>query len=186
MLRLLLIVAILLPACGGARWNNEDALQAKKIEMSMNAQGKPMEVEFHISPGQVPEPVRAAMDKLHPGGPFTGAEKEWNNGKLYYELTREVKGMEVEAMFTPDGQLYQQEISVPQSKIPAGVQTACRAALSGGKVRNWEEIRDAENALLEYHVKMARGGKNYKLMVTTDGRVTSVYREIPAEIEVPR
>jgi hypothetical protein len=183
---MLLVFAILLPACAGARWNNEDALNAKKIEMAMTAHGKMMEVEFHISPAQVPEVVREAMDKLHPGGPYTGAEKEWYKGKLYYELTREVKGMEVEAMFTPDGQLYQQELSVPQSKVPAGVQTAARAALSGGKVRNWEEIRDANNALIEYHVKMARGGKNYKVMVTTDGRVTSVYREVPAEIEVPR
>lgn len=186
MLRMLLIFAILLPACGGTRWSNEDALKAKKIEMSMSAAGKPMEIEFHISPAQVPQVVREAMDKLHPGGPFTGAEREWNKGKLYYELTREVKGMEVEAMFTPEGELFQQEISVPQAKVPAGVQTAARAALSGGKVRAWEEIRDANNALLEYHVKMARGGKNYKLMITTDGRVMSVYREVPSEIEVPR
>lgn len=186
MLRMLPVFAILLPACAGARWSNEDALQAKTIEMATNAQGKATEIEYHISPGQVPEPVRAEMDKLHPGGPFTGAEKEWNGGKLYYELTRDVKGMEVEAMFTPDGQLYMQEISVPQSKVPAGVQTAARAALSGGKVRNWEEIRDADNTLLEYHVKMSRGGKNYKLKVTTGGRVKAVYREVPAEIEVPR
>jgi uncharacterized membrane protein YkoI len=183
---MLLIVAILLPACAGAHWSNEDALQAKQIEIAMNAQGKMTEVEFHISPGQVPEVVRQAMDKLHPGGAFTGAEKEWNDGKLYYELTREVKGMEVEAMFTPDGQLYQQEIEVAQSSVPAGVQTAARAALSGGKVRKWEEIRDADNALIEYHVKMARGGMNYKVKVTTGGRVTHVYREIPGEIEVPR
>jgi hypothetical protein len=186
MLRMLLIVAIVLPACGGARWNNDDALNAKKIEMTMSAQGKPMEVEFHISPSEVPPAVREAMDRLHPGGAFTDAEKEWYKGKLYYELAREVKGMEVEAMFTPDGQLFQQEIEVPQSKVPAGVQTAARAALSGGKVSKWEEIRDGNNALLEYHVKMARGGKNFKLMITTGGRVMAVYREIPSEIEVPR
>jgi len=186
MLRMLLIFAIVLPACGGARWNNEDALNAKKIEMTMSAQGKPMEVEFHISPAHVPAVVREAMDKLHPGGAFTDAEKEWYKGKLYFELSREVKGMEVEAMFTPDGQLFQQEIEIPQSKVPAGVQTAARAALSGGKVSKWEEIRDASNALLEYHVKMARGGKNFKIMITTGGRVTAVYREIPSEIEVPR
>ena len=186
MLRMLLVFAILLPACGGARWNSEDALNAKKIEMTMNAQGKPMEVEFHILPSHVPEVVREAMDKAHPGGAFTDAEKEWYKGKLYYELARKVKGMEVEAMFTPEGQLFQQEIEVPQAKVPAGVQTAARAALSGGKVNKWEEIRDGENKLLEYHVKMLRGGKNYKLMLTTDGRVIGVYREVPSEIEVPR
>lgn len=186
MLRMLLIVAILLPACGGARWNNEDALNAKKIEMSMNAAGKPMEVEYHISPAQVPEVVRQAMDKLHPGGAFTDAEKEWYKGKLYYELSREVKGMEVEAMFTPEGELFQQEIQVSQAKVPAGVQTAARAAVSGGKVKKWEEIRDGNNALVEYHVKMNRGGKDYKVMISTAGRTIGVYREVPAEIEVPR
>jgi uncharacterized membrane protein YkoI len=185
MLRMLPILAILLPACGGVRWSNEDALNAKKIEMAVDTMGKPTEVEYHISPAQVPEVVREAMDKLHPGGPYTGAEKEWNKGKLYYELTREVKGMEVEAMFTPDGQLFQQEIEVPASKVPAGVQTAARAALSGGKVKKWEEIRDADS-LLQYHVKMERAGKHYKIMLTTAGRVTAVLREVPSEIEVPR
>lgn len=186
MARTLLIVAILLPACGGARWSNEDALNAKKIEMTVNSAGKATEVEFHISPAQVPEVVRQAMDKVHPGGPFTDAEKEWYKGKLYYELSREVKGMEVEAMFTPEGVLFQQEIEVSQAKVPAGVQTAARAALSGGKVRKWEEIRDAQNGLLEYHVKMNRGGKDYKIKISTGGRVTEVLREVPSEIEVPR
>jgi hypothetical protein len=183
---MLLVFAIVLPACGGARWSNDDALDAKKIEMTVNAQGKPTEIEFHMSPAEVPQVVREAMDKLHPGGAFTDAEKEWNGGKLYYELSREVKGMEVEAMFTPDGQLFQQEVEVPQSKVPAGVQTAARAALSGGKVTKWEEIRDGDNTLLEYHVKMSRGGKDFKLMITLGGRVKAVYREIPSEIEVPR
>jgi len=181
------LVAAGLTACTTASgWNNDDALGAGMIEIQMTPQGRATEIEFHVAPDEVPAAVRNAMNTLHPGGRFTGAEKETENGVLYYELTREVGGMEVEAMFTPEGMLHSEEIEVPASKVPAAVQQVARDAVAGGNVTKWEEIRDSKRDLVEYHVKMASGGKKWKVAITTGGSLIAVYREIPAEIEVKR
>jgi hypothetical protein len=54
-----------------------------------------------------------------------------------------------------------------------------------GNVDKYEEIRDAERELVEYHVKLTAEGKRYKLRVSPGGEVLGVAREVPAEIEVP-
>lgn len=125
------------------------------------------------------------MDRLHPGGEFTGAERETNNGILYWELSREVDGMEVEAMFLPDGTPHSQEIQVKADAVPEAVQKAAAAAVDGGTVNVWEEIKDGQGTLLEYHVKMSKGDEAFKVIISTDGKHLGSLREIPAEIEVP-
>jgi hypothetical protein len=180
--------ALLVPACAGThkgKWESEHAAAAKKLEVQVDKNGRHTEIEYHIAPNEVPGPVRAAMDELHPGGPYEDAEREWDGGKLYYELSRRVGGMEVEAMFSPDGKLHSEEIQVPMNKVPEAVRTAAMSSLSGAQATKWEEIRNAKREIVEYHVKMRRGTDNYKVMVSTGGKVVGVVREVPAEIEVP-
>jgi hypothetical protein len=184
---LMFLIAAGLAACATPNaWNNDDALGAEKIEMVMNPDGKPGEIEFHIDPSEVPAAVRRAMEDLHPAGRYTGAEKEMEDGVLYYELTRTAGGMDIEAMFTPEGKLHSEEIQVPASKVPDAVKKAAAGAVDGGKVTSWEEIRDSERMVVEYHVKKTSGKKNWKIAITPTGEVLAVYREIVAEIEVLR
>jgi hypothetical protein len=177
-----------LPACSSARhgkWEPDYAASARKLEVQVDKTGRHTEVEYHIPPSEVPGPVRNAMDQLHPGGPYEDAEREWDGGKLYYELARRVGGLEVEAMFSPDGQLHSEEIQVPMSKVPEAVRTTTMSSLSGGQATMWEEIRNSKREVVEYHVKMSRGTDKYKLMLSTDGKLKGMVREVPAEIEVP-
>lgn len=178
-----LALSLLAAGCATPVLNTTDALAANKIEMSLTADGRPGETEFHISPDDVPDAVRSAMDALHPGDAFTGAEREVNNGILYFELSRVVDGMEVEAMFLPDGTLHNQEIQVAEDKVPEAVQAAAKSAVDGATVKHWEEIHDS-TSLFEYHVKLSAGEKHYKVVITTAGKLVQVWREIPAEIEV--
>ena len=179
-----LLALMLAPACRSAGLNNEDALSARKLEIQVDAQGKTVEIEYHIRPQEVPDSVRKAMDELHPGGPFTGAERETHGGIVYYELTRVVNGMEVEAMFLPDGTLHQEELQVPSGRVPQLVRATVKQRFPEARVDKWEEIRGPDRSLVEYHVKASWGGDHFKLVVSTDGRLGAVYREIPAEIEV--
>lgn len=172
-------------ACQSTRMNRKDALAARSIEMQVTAEGGLGEIEYHIDPSAVPGAVRDAMDLLHPGGPFTAAEKEVNDGVLYYELTREVGGMEVEAMFTPEGRLHSEEIEVAEAAVPEPVRARARNARRGATVTKWEEIRDGDHRLFQYHVKMTSDGMNWKVMIAPDGALDAIYREIPSEIEVP-
>jgi hypothetical protein len=178
---------VAMPACGThhGKWEPEHAAAARKLEVQVDRSGRHTEVEYHIPASEVPGPVRSAMDQLHPGGPYDDAEREWDNGKLYYELARRVGGMEVEAMFSPDGQLHSEEIQVPMGKVPEAVRNGATSSLSGGQVTMWEEIRNSKREVVEYHVKMSRGVDKYKLMLSTSGKLMGMVREVPAEIEVP-
>ncbi len=185
--RIALALAAALPACATtkAEWDNDSAASARKLEVQVDSKGVRREIEYHIAPAEVPKAVRDAMDRLHPGGPFDDAEKETHGGVLYYELSGKVNGMEVEAMFTADGRLHSEEIQVAQVSVPASVRDGAASALAGARPTKWEEIRDGRRTCIEYHVKMARGEDRYKVILTPDGQLLAIYREVPAEIEVP-
>ncbi|MFQ5844194.1 MAG: hypothetical protein ACE5JG_04320 [Planctomycetota bacterium] len=176
--------ALVLTACQTAGWDNQDALAADKLEIQLTEHGKRVEVEYHVSPDKVPAAIRRAMDGLHPGGAFTGAERERHGSVLYYELTRKVDGMEVEAMFNVDGTLHSEEVQVAADKVPAAVKAAAMGSLLGASADKWEEIRDSGRRVTQYHVKMKRGANRYKVILSTDGKVLAIYREVPAEVEV--
>ena len=164
-------------------WNIEDALDAQSVEMRLDENGRPLEVEYHVSPDQVPANVMGAMDALHPGGRAIGAEKEYVGSTLYWEVTKAIDGREFEAMFLPNGELHSEELEVSATDVPPAVREAVQARIDGD-VTKWEEIRDGNRDLVEYHAKATADGKKYKLIVSADGSVLGVLREMPAEIEV--
>jgi hypothetical protein len=176
---------VLFASCASSSsWHADDALSAESLEMQYDEQGARGEVEYHILPEAVPAEVRASMDALHPGGRAVAAEKEYHGSTLYWELTKEIAGREIEAMFHPDGTLHSEEVEVAMSSVPAAVQAT--VANSGyGMASKWEEIRDGERMLVEYHVKTVMDGRHYKLQLSTSGALLAVWREVPAEIEVP-
>jgi len=178
-------ILVLANGCGTPTgWRAEEALTAETLELQVDAMGRPVEMEYHVDPQTVPRAVRDAMDALHAGGRATGAEKEYLGPELFWELSKEIDGREVEAMFRPDGTLYAEEAEVAVSAVPAAV-TSAVARRMDGRVTTWEEIRDGERRLVEYHAKVEAEGRRYKIRVTPAGDVLGVVREVPAEIEVP-
>jgi hypothetical protein len=182
----MILAGSLLPACTSeAGWSHADALSARQLELQVDTSGRSVEVEYHVDPAGVPPAVRAAMDALFPSGPIVGAEKEWNDGTLYWELSREVDGRDVEAMFTPAGALHQLELEVAADSVPADVKRTALEAVDGARPDKWEEIRDAQQELTEFHVKLGRGDERFKVVISLDGVLLAVFRELPAEVEVP-
>jgi len=168
----------------GASWSQGDALAAESVELEMNASGGVVAIEYHVTPELVPESIHAAMNELHPGGRVVAGEREMAGGELYWELSKEIDGREVEVMFRLDGTLASEEIEVAASSVPEAARAAVDA-LMDGRVTAWEEIRDGERNLVEYHAKVEASGRRFKVAVGADGAVRSVVREVPAEIEVP-
>jgi len=181
-----LALALALVSCRStAGIDKGEALAARSVEMQVDSSGRLTEIEYHLAPDQVPESIRRAMDALHPGGPFSDAEREFQGGRLYYELNRAVAGREVEAMFTADGRLHSEELQVGAEQVPDAVRATVRALHPSGTVTQYEEIRDGERALVEYHVKLREGERKLKVLLSPAGRHLATYREIEAEIEVP-
>lgn len=185
---LVLTLPAVLAACAAravSPWNLADGGRAEKIEMALGPAAQPLEVEYHLPAEAVPPAVHAAMEARHPGGTVLGAEKEVSGGRLYWELAKEIEGYKVEAMFRPDGTLYEEEIEIPEAQVPAAVRDATRAAWPDGRVKAWEVIRDARGAIVEYHVKLDSSGRAVKAIVAPGGTVRGARYEVPAEIEVP-
>ncbi len=168
----------------GASWSQGDALAAESVELEMNATGGVVAIEYHVTPELVPESIHAAMNALHPGGRVVAGEREMVGGELFWELSKEIDGREVEVMFRLDGTLASEELEVAANDVPETARTAVEA-LMDGRITTWEEIRDGERNLVEYHAKIEASGRRFKVAVGADGAVRSVAREIPAEIEVP-
>ena len=182
------VLAIAVVAAGQdlALWNINDAREATRLEIQVDEAGQFVEVEYHMDPARVPPVIQEAMRREFPGvGAFTDAEKERDGGVLYYELSGEVGGLEVEAMFDLEGRLHSKEVEVPQESVPANVQQAVLKSAYVGTVTKWEEIRGSDGELVEYHVKTEHEGRKYKVIVPLAGIIGRVYLETVAEIEVP-
>jgi len=168
-----------------ARIDVGEARLANKLEMQIDGAGALVEIEYHVDPATLPTAVRAAMDALHPGGPFTDAERERHGDEMLYELSRSVDGLEVEAMFDASGLLHSEEVEVRAEDVPEAVRAAVAARFPGVPVRKYEEIRDGARQLREYHVKLDAGGQRHKVILSTSGAVKADFLEVVAEVEVP-
>jgi Putative beta-lactamase-inhibitor-like, PepSY-like len=181
-----LVAIALAAACQTSpRIDVPEARRAHKVEIQLDGDGSMLEVEYHVSPDQVPAAVREAMDSLPPGGAFTDAEREVHDGELLFELSRTVDGLEVEAMFFASGRLHSEELEVRADAVPAEVRSAVDQRFPDGIVDKYEEIRDGSRQLREYHVKVDVDGRRHKLILSTSGKVTGDYLELQAELEVP-
>jgi hypothetical protein len=155
-----------------------------RIEVSLDRAGGLKEVEFHISPDSLPASVRAAADRLMPDGVAVAAEKEYVRGAVCYEITKAIAGKDWEVLFDADGNVVEWEIQIARSEAPAAVLEAARKA-TGGEIHTVEKILGPKKDLLEYHVKKEHEGIKYKIVISIDGEVRVIYRETPAEVEVP-
>jgi hypothetical protein len=179
------ILAILLAGCEStAHWSNSDALASRSVEVEIDAGGKPMGVEYFVGPETVPAAIYDAMNALYKGGQTVAAQKESVGSSQRWVIIKRLDSREIEAAFTPDGKLQSERVEVFSVNVPDAVKKAARVQLSG-EVTRWQEVRDGERRLVEYHAHVTSRSMNYKMRISTAGRVLGVTRKVPAEIEIP-
>jgi hypothetical protein len=155
------------------------------LEMGFRKDGSIDEIEFHVPYDQIPADVRAALDKLLPGGEVLDAEIEYVAGAVLprYEVTKKVDGMEAEVLVDPKGNVITWELAVAADRVPDAVKKAADGA-TGGEVTQYEEIRDGAKQLTAYHVKKEENGIRWKIAISPEGAVDYVRREMKSEVEV--
>lgn len=153
------------------------------LEMRVDASGRILETEVHTTPDRLPELVRAAAERVVPGGVILTCEKEHHGGRVYWEVEKRVGGLKREVMFTPGGDVVSTEFEIAIADAPARILAAADTWVRGGEITSVEEVR--RDGGLEYHVKKSAEGLRYKLVFTPGGEFVVGLRELPAEIEVP-
>jgi hypothetical protein len=190
---MVLAVAICLLGSGCATYRLPGAMIADapqvpadgKIEIAVTSAGHLMEIELHLAADQLPDVIVEAAHREMPGGTIVDAEKEYDGGTYYYEVTKNVNGMEMEVMFTLAGELHAMEVPIRANETPAAVLETAEVAVPGGTRVSIEKILNADRTITEYHIKKAVSGLRYKIIIMPDGKLVRAMREVPAEIEIP-
>jgi hypothetical protein len=185
---LLLLATLALAGCGLLRpqvVDVERAARSDSLEFLTDEDGYVSRLEYHIAPGETPPAVRAAMDRMHPGDPYTGAQIEVHGRQLLYELSRTVDGLAVAAVFRPDGTLVNEELQIPEERAPESVREIIAERFPGAAVPRYDEVRDGQRAVRAYHVRLRHGARDYKLVIAPDGVLLQALLEVDAEVVVP-
>ena len=179
--------------CASGGFHSEITQQATevpgdlRIETTLDEDGDVVSIEYHVKPEQIPADARQAILDAIGGGTAVDAEIEYQDGEKQYEMTVVVSGLEHEVLVGSDLKVISKEIELPGHSTPQELKDAFASIefLQGAVVSKWEGIYDANDVLLEYHVKATKVDKKYKATFTTDFQPLIIYREAKAEIEVP-
>jgi len=164
----------------------QDTKVGGEFMLEVDATGKVIAYAAQIDPSAVPAVCRDAIEKAHPGGKITGAEKEIIDGKTYFELMKEIDGLRVEAVATPEGVVAGGERVLPQKEIPADVVAAANKLVPEGEVVAVEKVTGPESlGAPEHHVKKQISGEVVRIRVTDKGAV-EVLRKLKTDLKVPR
>ncbi|MBI4569570.1 MAG: hypothetical protein HY719_14340, partial [Planctomycetes bacterium] len=185
-------VALVAVGCAGAPLPREALALGKSVpvgavvEFQSDRAGRLTEVKFPIAESALPETVRKVVDEKCPGR-TTETAVSFTHGAKHYVVNRAPSkgGGEVETIVHEDGSFCCVETTVPAEQIPAAVMKHAHEAVPGGELTKTEEIRDGDGDVFEYHVKKTIEGVRYKIVLGAQGKLKVVYREIPADVEIP-
>ncbi|MCE5278551.1 MAG: PepSY-like domain-containing protein [Planctomycetaceae bacterium] len=131
---------------------------------------------------EVPEAVKATMDKAVEGGKVGKVEKETEDGVDVYEAVITKDGAKCEVSVAADGTLIEIESVVKEADLPQAVKDAVAKEIKDGKIIKAEkeevhaEIKEGKVTKLdapktEYEVKVRAAGKVTEIELSADGTV---------------
>ncbi|MDG2149979.1 MAG: hypothetical protein P8N09_10690 [Planctomycetota bacterium] len=187
-LSLLPLLCLILSGCGLLRPQVVDidrAALSDGLGFRTDGRGQLAQLGYHVTPSETPVAVRAAMDRLHPGNPYTDAQVETRGPRLLYKLTRIVDGLEIASIFQSDGTLVSEELEIPEDQVPASVRETIAERISNAALPRYDEVRDGLGEVRAYHVRLRLKTHRYKLVLSREGTMLQALLEIPAAVEVP-
>jgi uncharacterized membrane protein YkoI len=128
-----------------------------------------------VTISQVPEPARAAIEKLTAGGQIKTIEKETENGKTIYDVEAKVKDKDVEYDVASDGTILTSSESVPYDSLPAAVKQAAQKYF--GSAEGLNASKETEKDKTSYEVEGKKGGKAITLKLDQTGKVIEEEKE---------
>ena len=126
---------------------------------------------------KVPKAVVDAVKARFPDAEIKGAEKETEDGKLFYEIEILNKKEELDVELTPDGDLSEIEKEIEYKDLPKAVSKALEEKYPKAEFKEVEEVTKVEKkteklAYYEVQVKTA-DQKRYEVQVDPDGKIVN-------------
>jgi len=155
--------------------------------IEFGADGSVIGADAEIAVDRLPPRMIEIANAKYPGGEVIGAEKEYGDGKIVWEVVKQIDGRMWEILVTEDGEIIGGEEALAQSNWPANVVSAATGAAGGGTVDAVEKVWGPEAWGAEaYHVKISKDGDSLRVGVSEAGQVVRVVRRVPGQVRVPR
>lgn len=130
-----------------------------------------------LSPKDVPQAVRDAFQKAHPGVSGVEYATETLDGQAAYEVEYKDKGQEIEAIYSGDGVLLATEEDIKTSELPAVVVNAIKKEHPHATLKEAEKILKPDGSLRGYEVEIAEGRKHLELELDPNGTILNTQQE---------
>ena len=143
--------------------------------------------EVSIKVAQLPPEVRAAVTKRFPNAPMTGASRETEDGKTFYEVSIKLNGKNVDITATPGAELTLIEREMAKKELPAAVLQLIDAKYPKAKYNMVEDVStvSATGETLSYYEVLITDSKKEKweLQIALDGsRILKVEKKKPGDV----
>ncbi len=163
-----IIVAVILmvgvTGCCGACKQGEKAEGAEK-----EAAGQ------QISLSQIPEPARAAIEKVTAGGKIKKIEKEEEGGKTVYDVEATMRDRDVEYDIAADGTILTSGQTVPYTSVPLVVRNAAEKYF--GSATGLKAFVELEEGKTFYEISGKKGKTPMTLRLTDTGQIVEEEKE---------
>ena len=123
-----------------------------------------------VSVSELPEPARAAVNKLTAGGQIEKIDKEIEKGKVIYDVEATVGGKHVEYSIGEDGSVLGTETSIEISELPPPVRAAAEKYF--GTTTGLKAMKGVEEGKTHYEVEGKKDGKNAEVTFDPSGNRT--------------
>ena len=183
-----LVLCQVLAGCGLLKepvLDNDLADDAAALEFVVDARGHTTGLAYAVDPQDVPQNVSLAMDRLHPGGPYAGAERHVRGLQVTWQLSRLVDGLRIDARFETDGTLVEEALELALEDAPETVRELVAERFPGGENPRWAKVRDGAGQLTAYHVRFQLDAQIYRVSLAPDGRILGLWRQLPATVDLP-
>jgi uncharacterized membrane protein YkoI len=126
--------------------------------------------ETRVSVAELPEPARAAVNKLTAGGQMEKIDKEIEKGKVVYDVEATVGGKHVEYTIGADGAVLGTETSIEFSALPEPVRLAAEKHF--GTTSGLKAMKGVEDGKTHYEVEGTKNGKKSEVTFDPTGKRT--------------
>lgn len=162
-------------------------MKGGEFHVEFDSDGELVEAGGAVPLESVPAACRAAVDKAHPGGRQTGAERMYLDGAGGWMVAKEIDGRALEILLRDDGEIFGGEEVLASTAWPAAVVEAAKAAVPGASLERVERVWGTEARGAEaYHMKFNDHGESVRVGVSAEAKVLRVVRRLASQVRVPR
>lgn len=141
--------------------------------------------EEEVSLDKVPRPVVEAVKARFANAQVTGASKEMEKGKVFYEVTITDNGQHIDVTLTPKGEIVLIEKEIAAKDLPRAAVRTLERRYPQATYEIVEEIVKVEKKQERpayYEVLLVTAGQDMlEVQVTSDGKIVKEEKKKPGE-----